>query len=308
MLESRFQWLIFDFEKKNFRVTYLRFKRLTDMKENRKQFESRSLTARGKKATLPFEILESLEIPCGYERSFKMSKGRLLANRYLLGISLQDTTPQVLFEIIHKLQMPESLFDEFQQNLPGANLVFIGFEDDQLDGTYRVYLEYWDKICAEINAAPQATHPRLMFLGYKWNPESPERQAISSYFYYPRLSTTEIISRISALYEQTKKKQTLKYVADVVHQAAIKCPDRSFIYLEVNEEDNRRLSFDLNVYQSALRWIEIDSTLRELQQYFQICPEEFLTLKQLVGSKLIGHISAGTNREGEEFLTLYYEN
>jgi len=216
------------------------------VKENRKQFESRSLTARAKKATLPFEILESLEIPCGYERSFKMSKGRLLANRYLLGISLQDTTPQVLFEIIHKLQMPESLFDEFQQKLPGANLVFIGFEDDQLDGTYRVYLEYWDKICAEI------------------------------------------ISRISALYGQAKEKQALKYVCDVVHQAAVKCPDRSFIYLEVNEEDDRRLSFDLNVYQSALRLRDIDSTLGDLQQHFQICPEEFLKLKQRVGSKLLG--------------------
>jgi len=277
------------------------------VKENRKQFGSRSLTTRAKKATLPFEILESLEIPCGYERSFKMSKGRLLANRYLLEISLQDTTPQVLFEIIHKLQMPESLFDEFQQNLPGANLVFIGFEDDQLDGSYRVYLEYWDKICAEINATPQATHPRLMFLGYKWNPERSERQAISSYFCHPMLSTTEIISRISALYGQTKEKQALKYVCDVVHQGAVKCPDRSFIYLEVSEEDNRRLSFDLNVYQSALRLRDIDSTLGDLQQYFQVCPEEFLTLKQRVGSKLLGHISGGTNREGEEFLTLYYE-
>ena len=38
------------------------------------------------KASLPFEIVESMDLACGYERSFKMLHNRLLANRYLLGI------------------------------------------------------------------------------------------------------------------------------------------------------------------------------------------------------------------------------
>lgn len=237
-----------------------------------------------------------------------MSKGRLLANRYLLGISLKDTTSQVLFEIFHKLKMPESLFAKFQQNLPEANLVFLGFEDDEADGSYRVYLEYWDKICAEINAAPQATHPRLMFLGYKWNTEHPERQAISRYICHPLLRTSEIIERITCLYAQAKEEQALGYACDVIQQAAVRCPDRSFIYLEVSEGENPRFSFDLNVYKSSLRLRDIDSTLGDLQQHYQICQEEFLHLKQRVSPKLLGHISGGTNREGEDFLTLYYEN
>ena len=260
------------------------------------------------KAALPFKILERLDVPCGYERSFKMSKGRLLANRYLLGISLKDTTDQVLLEICRELKMPESLFAEFQKNLPEANLVFLGFEDDESDGNYRVYLEYWDKICTEIRSAPQATHPRLMFLGYKWDPSHPNRQGVSSYTCHPMLNTAEINERITSLYSQAKEEQSLRYALDIIRTAAIRCPDRSFIYLEVNEGDNLRASFDLNVYKAALHLHDIDKILSGLRQHYSIRQEEFLKLQQLVAPKRLGHVSGGTNRDGEDFLTLYYEN
>ena len=43
-------------------------------------------------AGLLFRIVEELDVPCGYERSFKMLPGRLLANRFLLGINTADLT------------------------------------------------------------------------------------------------------------------------------------------------------------------------------------------------------------------------
>ena len=187
------------------------------MKQNRNQSRPRPLTKKAKNAALPFKLLERLAIPCGYERSFKMTQGKLLENRYLLGVSLQDTTPDALLEICRRLKMPESLFTQFQHNLPDANLVFLGFEDDDDGASYRVYLEYWDKICAEIRKAPHETHPRLMFLGYKWIIQHPERQAVSEYTCYPLLNNSQIIERIIQLYRTTENDCGTEHVREIVH-------------------------------------------------------------------------------------------
>ena len=278
------------------------------MMHHRNQRLSDSLNKRAQHAALPFTLLERREIPCGYERSFKIIPGKLLANRYLLGISVDDTNPAALHEICLALKMPDPLLAQFQQNISEANLVFLGFEDDQEVASYRVYLEYWDKICAEIKQAPHKTHPRLMFLGYKWDIQNPERQAISEYMCHPLLSTSEILERITQLYQPAKDDCAVNYVRNIIERAAEQCPDRAFIYLEVGEGDNLRSSFDLNIYKSGLRLHDIDDILVDVQQHYKISEPEFSRLRQLAGPKLLGHISGGTSRHGENFLTFYYEN
>lgn len=266
------------------------------------------LTQRAQQAALPFTLLEQLEIPCGYERSFKISPGKLLANRYLLGISRADTTPEILKEICLGLKMPESLLARFQENLPGANLVFLGFEDNQETASYRVYLEYWDKICGEIKQAPQKTHPRLMFLGYKWDIQHPERQAISEYTCYPLLSTSEIVERITGFYQTAKEASTARCVRNIIDRAAEQAADSVFIYLEVSEAGSRRASYDLNLYKSGLRLDDINDFLIQLQQRYKIKEAAFSRLLSLAGPKRLGHISGGITGEGEDFVTFYYEN
>jgi hypothetical protein len=272
------------------------------------QHRPEQLTQRAQQAALPFTLLEQLEIPCGYERSFKISPGKLFANRYLLGISRADTTPEILKEICTGLKMPESLLAQFEENLSGANLVFLGFEENQENTSYRVYLEYWDKICGEIEQAPKKTHPRLMFLGYKWDIEHPQRQAISEYTCYPLLSTSKIVERITGLYETAKDGCTVGCVRNIIDRAAEQAGDGNFIYLEVSETGNRRSSFDLNLYKSGLRIDDIDDILIDLQRRYKIKEPPFSRLLQLVGPKRLGHISGGTTGEGEEFVTCYYEN
>ena len=231
------------------------------MKYNRDKYRLPLHDKRAQDAALPFHLLERFEIPSGYEHSFKLSAGELLANRYLLGISLEDTTPDCLQKIFLQLKMPESLLDQFHHNLPDANLVFLGFEDDGQRSSYRVYLEYWDKICEEIRRAPNKIHPRLMFLGYKWNIQHPDRQVISEYICHPLLSTSEIIDRIKQLYQASKDDRVCANTCNIIQHAASQCADRSFIYLEVGEGDNLRSSFDLNIYKSGLCVQDIGSIL-----------------------------------------------
>ena len=278
------------------------------MKKHRNQHRSRPIKKRAQQAALPFKLLEQQKIPCGYERSFKMIPEKLLANRYLLGISLADITADDLHDICRKLKMPETLLAQVHQNLPGANLVFLGFEDDEEDASYRVYLEYWDKICAEIKQAPHKIHPRLMFLGYKWNIQHPERQAISEYICHPMIGTSEIFERIRQHYKPANDDCASEQVCKIIQRAGRQCADGMFIYLEVGEGDNLRSSFDLNIYKSGLRVHDIGDILIDLQEHYKISEADFARLRQLAGPKALGHVSGGTNRNGEDFLTLYYEN
>ncbi len=278
------------------------------MKKHHKQYRSGLLNKRAQQAALPLKLLEQQQIPCGYERSFKMSPGKLLSNRYLLGISLADINMDDLHEICCKLQMPKFLLVQLQKHISGANLVFLGFEDDEEGASYRVYLEYWDKICAEIKQAPHKTHPRLMFLGYKWNIQHPNKQAISEYTCYPMLNTSEILERITKIYQSANNNCAAEQVRKIIQRAARRCADRVFIYLEVGEGNNLRSSFDLNIYKSGLQLQDIDDVLIDLKERYKIREVDLSRICQLAGPKLMGHISGGTSHNGEDFLTLYYEN
>lgn len=58
-------------------------------------------------AGLLFRIVEDMQVPCGYERSFKMLEGRLLANRFLLGMNTENLTHERLLDVCRQLDMPK---------------------------------------------------------------------------------------------------------------------------------------------------------------------------------------------------------
>jgi hypothetical protein len=91
-----------------------------------------------------FEVVQNLGVNCGYERSFKMLDRKLLANRFLLGIDTADITHARLLDVCRELQMPDACFVPFRDALADANLVFLGFEDNEPGCVYKVYLEFWD--------------------------------------------------------------------------------------------------------------------------------------------------------------------
>ena len=99
---------------------------------DRKEAEVRIAADR---AALPFNLLEQMRIPCGYERSFKLLPGRVLANRYLLGVDLKDINSDQLQTICQRLSMPDDYVQSLEEHLPDANLVFLGFEDNPPHGT-----------------------------------------------------------------------------------------------------------------------------------------------------------------------------
>ena len=259
------------------------------------------------KAALPFKIIEQMGIACGYERSFKMLENKLLANRFLLGIETADLKPEQLLDICRQLDMPTTYMEAFKAHLPDANLVFLGFEDNEADCVYKMYLEYWEKVKKDIQIKSNRNKPVLLHLGFKWNTDNNTEGIISRYTCYPLLSINEILKRLTKLYENHEDSTSLGVAEDIIRFAASRGAATSFIYVEVGEENNPRHSFDINLYKANLRLSDIYPSLSKTREHYSIPAEQFARLYKLVGNKLFGHLSGGVNREGNDFLTVYYE-
>lgn len=259
------------------------------------------------RAALPFTLLEQMQIPCGYERSFKMLPGRLLANRYLLGVDLKNLSVEQLRSICQRLNMPNDFLQSLVEHLSDANLVFLGFEDNPPTGLYKVYLEFWERVKSEVQSNPTSLEPRLLHLGFKWNVADNTQRTISRYRCYPLLSTELILQRVTNVYADRAPCMSLEIAAEIIAFAASRSESDSLIYVEVIEGDSLRRSFDINLYAAALPLNFIKPAFLRLRDHFAIPPDTFDRLDRLTCDKLLGHLSGGISQHGEEFVTIYYE-
>jgi hypothetical protein len=265
------------------------------------------LTQAAAQASLPFAIVEQWGVPCGYERSFKMLPGRLLANRYLLGVAAGEVTGDRWLDACRRLGMPEDYLNSFAARLGEANLVFLAFEDNEASCAYKVYLEFWEKVRQEVRGKQNPQEPLLLHLGFKWDANDSRRKAISEYLCFPLLNKREILTRIANIYAAEPDAGCGRIVEELVELAATRCADGALKYVEVREANSLRVSFDLNLYAAQVRLHEIWPSLSTARQRYAIPAERFARLYDLVGDKLFGHLSGGIDRRGEEFLTVYYE-
>jgi hypothetical protein len=150
-------------------------------------------------ASLPFDIVAQLGVACGHERSFKMRRNRLLANRYMLGVDTEGLTPEQLLNVCQRMDMPKAFLDSFAENVSEANLVFLGFEHDDNCCHYKIYLEFWEKLKQGIRDKNDPQEPVLLHLGYKWDTNDNRRRAIARYTCHPQLSVQKILSRVSTI-------------------------------------------------------------------------------------------------------------
>lgn len=265
--------------------------------------------ATARAAVLPFRIIESFGIGCGYERSFKLSDRNLLANRYLLGIDTGDVSRELLLDACRQLDMPRKLLEEFEDGLPAANLVLFGFEDSgQAGNIYKVYLEYWDRLRQQLRAGTASGAPHLLHKGFKWYIDAPERHVVTWYQCLPGLGIADIQQRIENTYRDLPDAGSLDAIRWIIAIARRRSPGKQFLYVEVSEPGNPRKSFDLNLYPAGMRVADVAGPIGKAAASLNVPADKLERLMFMVRGKLFGHISAGVSRAGEEYFTVYYEN
>jgi hypothetical protein len=255
----------------------------------------------------PFRLVEQLGLECGYEKSFKLIDQHLLRNRYMLGIEKSILDNQKLSAICEQMEMPEKFIDEFFDNVADANLVLLGFEEGVDDCTYKIYLEYWDRLRARMSAGQAPHEPETLFQGFKWSALDNSRAVLTDYACFPLLEVDEIIDRLGGLLSTGEDRRVFDAISEIITTAARLARDRQLVYLEAREEDNPRVSFDINLYPADITLQSICAPLERLFRYYSIPNDELDRLYGQVGSRPLGHLSAGTDRSGKDFVTVYYE-
>jgi hypothetical protein len=186
-------------------------------------------------------------------------------------------------------------------------MVGVGLEDTRDHGVYKMYLEYWDKVRLDVRHTGR-TDPMLLHLGFKWRAQGDGSDGrIVRYTCFPRLSVHDTLARIEQIYSGAATPTAQDLATAIVRRAATVNPRALFLYVETSEGDNSRKAFDINLYKSELTMADIDPFLRGLAQHFCLDDEQFLPLIARVGAHLLGHVSGGLDRGGNDAMTLYYE-
>nr|WP_320190171.1 DUF3467 domain-containing protein [uncultured Desulfobacter sp.] len=253
--------------------------------------------------------LSGLNLKYGLERSFKLSHKRVNDNRFLLGVSKDEIPADVhkkIKEISQQLNMPAVFANTLENNLADANYIHFGYEASGTSCIYKIYLEFWEKIQRQMQKKNDRPDQVLLHLGYKWCAADNKIHALSRYTWHPWITVKDILMRIKGIFHLKKYQTPLNIVSNIVKLAAENMPHHDFLYLEVTEGNNPRRSFDINMYRANLTMEQLKPFLQAIFCHYNIPEEKLNGLYGPIKSEAFGHISGGIDREGKDFLTLYY--
>jgi len=261
------------------------------------------------KASRLFQLVQSLNVEVGFERSFKISERCLLGNRFLLGArtgAIKGKREESILDICARLGMPEASLRSFKEKLPEASYVHFGFEENEHTCVYKAYLEFWERIEKEIQDTHEASKPFLLHLGFKWDASDNTKCSVTEYTWYPWLPLDDIVGRLLRMLDPQRHRHSLETAKAILGLASARIPHHDILYLEVSEEDNPRRSFDINVYRAGLQIGELYPILLKTWRHYSIPAEKWHELYGRVASKTFGHLSGGIDRGGKDFLSVYY--
>jgi hypothetical protein len=204
------------------------------------------------------------------------------------------------------MDMPENLLRAYQGSLPGSNYLHFGFEENEGSCLYKAYLEFYDRVEETMKTQPRQFDSFLMHLGFKWDALDSSRQALTRYTWYPFLSVDVMLRRLSNILDPHKLGTLFEIARGIVAIASRIVPPYDILYMEVDEENNPRRSFDINMYRAKLPLSELQPWMSRMCDHYDILPEAFHALYDGVKTRTFGHIAGGIDREGRDFLTIYY--
>lgn len=253
--------------------------------------------------------------PFGFEPSVRFSSEGLDRNRFLI-TATSDTlgfqSREWFDQFAQRCAVPNEWHAEIDEQLVNAPFVHLGFEASADDLIYKLYLEF-----AIHASAAHSGKPYRLYTGYKWSVLRPDRQFVTYYDWLPQATWPEIEAEIREIVTPGQEASEL---------AATSATDRSIAarfleaiwptlvkqtvslprFMVVSEPHSSRRSFDLNVYELELPVHRLRAPLETLCREFGIPMVEWSSFYDQSGHRDLGHIAAGKQRNGSEFVTIYY--
>ena len=261
----------------------------------------------GEKAALLLRLVSGLGIPYQYERSFRLSEGALLANRFLLTVNRHDIPGDPIkrvMEICRRMEMPQRLQDAAEQNFDTARCVHFGFEGGADSMICKLYLETAIAPDEAVRAKARS-EPLLQHLAFKWDLLK-HADVVTRYLWHPMLSAEGMAERLSHVYRGSGNGISLEIAKAVFDLAAARTSAERLQYLEVQEDENERRSFDLNVYTADMQVKDLQQALFRMREHYGVRPGQFQALYDQIKNKVLGHVAGGVHRNGRDFFNVYY--
>jgi tryptophan halogenase len=261
----------------------------------------------GEQAARLLRMVGEWDVPHNYERSFQLSDGVIRSNRFLLTLNAADIpggARESVLAVCGRMGMPEQQRAAAAMHFDSAKCVHFGFEGDAGDVICKLYLER--QIPGEESRNAHARGESvLLHIAFKWNMLRDE-SVTTRYLWYPLLKADDIARRFAVVYRNGPADSReiamafLRLATDAASGA------ESLQYLEVEEAENARRSFDLNLYNARLRMRDAEHLLQRARTHFNIRPGQFQALYDQIRTLSLGHLAGGVHRDGRDFFNVYY--
>jgi hypothetical protein len=261
------------------------------------------------RVTSLFQLLSDLNLRVAFERSFKLSQEMLFGGRFLVGIkkNMIRTEPTIkILEICKLMEMPQDLLARFNEMLPEARVVGFGFGENETSCVAKAYLEFTDTDVEDRDNETDKSDSYLSHLGFKWDAADNSRSTLATYTCFPLLTAEEMLERLSSNCYRQHVERPLKVVEGIVEWASKKAGSKALHYLEVNEKNNPRSSFDINIYGANLRLEDLHPFFLDMCHHYSISDQHFHDLYEPIKTKICGHLGGGNDGKGKDFLTVYF--
>jgi hypothetical protein len=255
-------------------------------------------------------VIRAIGAPHGRERSIKLRDQRLLAQRFLLTVARDDIgidASERVLAACRRLEMPEQFREAVAAHVTPANMIHFGYEEEHGGRAYyKVYFERGEQLARAMASQPPVTDPFVLFHAFKWNCADRHEQVMARYVCHPRLARTALLQRVAAVYAGQAGRTPWHLVCETVSAAARRVPESELLYLDVTEDGTTRQSFDVNFYRAGLRVASVAPFLERLATHFQLRADVVLDAFAAVLDRRLGHLAGGVDRQGRDFLTIYF--
>ena len=253
------------------------------------------------------QLVESFGVPFGLERSIKIKRGGLDCERYLLSVgrsAFGEPPQRKLLDAARALQLPEPFVEELATSVAKADVVHFGYEADDGRGIYKVYCEYASNVRRAM--ADGQGLQTLVHIAFKWVPDNPDNRAVTRYSWMPCRTIGDLENRLRFLLPLDRAPNAHRCMFGLLSRASAVADPREFLLMEVEERGNPRRSCDLNVYDAEMRVGQAIDLVEAAAAGLAVPSSEVQSAFGSVTDKVLGHLSAGVGRRGEEFVTVYF--
>jgi tryptophan 7-halogenase len=250
-----------------------------------------------------------LGVPYGRERSCKLGAGGIFCDRFLLSVHRAALGSDPLRRVTALLQsagMPDGLENDLTREWPGADVVHFGYEATDGAEVCKVYFERVERV-RQAMVEPPSTEPVQVHRAWKWPLPATNGYAATDYTWCRMKAGESVIERISELCDPAGDAhpgvRAVRSIRDLIGGRA-RFDD--LMLLEVAEEGTARRSFDLNLYPADVALRDIEPAIERLRGDFGLTRQQTDDAFAPARDLSLGHISGGSGRGGEPFVTIYF--